>query len=438
MTQKKDRRQFLKTSALGIAAAGLWPKTPLKAEENKPAPLNKGLIKRYNTLGRTGFKISDIGIGSSRVFSAEIFRALLDAGVNYIDTAEGYGQGGSERSIGEAIQGRDRGGIFITSKLRLQGNEDKQRILDKTQACLERLQTDYLDCLMIHGPQTTADLINPAFHAACEQLKKEKKIRHVGVSNHGPRQPGAGDSMEDVLLAAAKDGRFDVLLLIYNFIQHEPGDRILEACTRHNLGATIMKSDPLGRYHETRERVAALKAEGREIEPRLLQSLEQLEETAAKGQEFLKKHNLHSALQIKQAAIRFILGDPRAHTVNLAFSTFEDIDTYLSLSGTSLDGKEEQALAAWRRESSSLYCRHACGLCERACPHQVPVNTIMRYSHYFELNGSEKHAMAKYASIPGEKAALCAACSGVCQNSCPHGVPIHGMLALAHRQLSLA
>ncbi len=433
----KDRRQFLKTSALGLAGAGMLGR--IRLEASAPAATEaQPRIRRYNLLGRTGFEVSDIGIGSSRVFSAAVFQAMLEAGVNYIDTGESYGRGGSERSIGEALQGFERKKVFITSKLHLRAGESEQQVLDRFQACLERLQTDYLDCLMIHNPATTADLSHPGFHAACDRLKKEKKLRFLGVSNHGPRQAGSGEPMDEVLTAAARDGRFDVLLLIYNFIQHEPGERIMAACAEHNLGVTIMKSDPLGRYFETRERVAALKAEGGEVEPRLLQSLEQLEATAAQAGDFLKKHGLSSAREIKEAAIKFILGDPRVHTVNLAVGNFEEAEQFVKLSGGSLTPRDQAGLAAFRNDCAGLYCRHACGLCERACPQRVAVNTVMRYSHYFEYSGSEKIAMAKYASMVEPNAGNCASCSGICQQNCPYGVPIHGLLSLAHRRLSLS
>ncbi|MDH5385777.1 MAG: hypothetical protein OEY18_13830, partial [Candidatus Aminicenantes bacterium] len=72
------------------------------------------------------------------------------------------------------------------------------------------------------------------------------------------------------------------------------------------------------------------------------------------------------------------------------------------------------------------------------CPQGVPVNTIMRYNHYFVAQGREKEAMEKYNKIPGTKADMCSTCSGYCEGACPHNVPIQGMLLLAHEQLSLA
>ena len=85
---------------------------------------------------------------------------------------------------------------------------------------------------------------------------------------------------------------------------------------------------------------------------------------------------------------------------------------------------QEPILAAYKEECGELYCRHACGICESSCPHHVPVNTIMRYNHYFEAQGSEKFAMEKYAQLETSKADHCRNCAGWCQTSCPYGVPI--------------
>jgi len=67
----------------------------------------------------------------------------------------------------------------------------------------------------------------------------------------------------------------------------------------------------------------------------------------------------------------------------------------------------------------------------------VPVNTIMRYHHYFEAPGGERFAMEKYAGLEGGGADLCVTCAGWCENACPYGVPIQGLLNMAHARLSL-
>jgi len=252
MKQRKgmDRRDFIKASAAGLAGVGTalaaGPATAGAAPTATPAAAK---IKTYRELGRTGFKASDIGIGTSQTFPTEVLKAAVDAGVNYFDTGEGYGRGAAERSIGEAIKGRDRKSLFITTKFRLDGLADTAAVAAKLEESLGRLQTDYVDCLMMNPPNAAA-VKNEVYHQAIAELKKQGKVRFAGAGTHGARGPGQGEPMDQVLLAAVEDGRFDVILLVYNFLQREPGEKVLEAASKKNLGLTIMKSNPLGRYYD--------------------------------------------------------------------------------------------------------------------------------------------------------------------------------------------
>ena len=438
MTGKKgmDRRGFLKTSALGLAGVGTALKSgPLRTAGAGTAETPK--IKSYRTLGRTGFKVSDIGIGTSQTFPAPVMAAALDAGVNYIDTGEGYGRGAAERSIAEVLKGRDRKTLFITTKIRMDGISGKDQVAEKVRQALERLQTDYIDCLMPSGLPTGAALKSEPFHQAMDQLKKDGLVRFAGVANHGSRGPGQGETMEQVLLAAIDDGRFDLVLLIYNFLQKDAGEKILEAAAAKNVATTIMKSNPLGRYFSLKERAEQMKKDGQPLDERMTRSLAEMEETAKSAAAFLLKNGLTTPAGIKAAALKFVLGDARVHTLNLAFNTFDDVRDSLALSGTTIQPSEKALLAAYESDCGRLYCRHACGLCEASCPRAVPVNTIMRYNHYFEAQGSEKFAMEKYAGLGTAKADLCRDCDGFCESSCPYGVPVRGLLNLAHAQLTL-
>ncbi len=430
-----DRRDFIKTSAIGLAGAGtVFAAKPVSAGPAATAETPK--IKSFRTLGRTGFKVSDIGIGTSQTFPTEVMKAALEAGVNYFDTGEGYGRGQAERSIGEAIKGRDRKTLFITTKFRMDGLAGTADVAAKLDQCLARLQTDYVDCLML-GPQTAASVKSEVYHKAIEELKKQGKVRFSGASSHGPRMPGQGDSMEDILLAAVEDGRFDVLLLVYNFLQREPGEKILEAAAKKNIGTTIMKSNPLGRYFDMKNRMEQMKKDGQPIDERMQQGMAQMEETAKQAQTFIQKNGLKTPEEIKAAALKFVLADPRVQTLNLAFNTFEDVNRWLALSGSAPDRGEKGLLASYERNFGSLYCRHACGVCESSCPSGVPVNTIMRYNHYFEAQGSEKFAMEKYAALDSAKAEACRVCPGFCERACPYGVPARTLLCMAHAQLTL-
>jgi len=314
-----------------------------------------------------------------------LLRTFLDAGVNYIDTSEGYRF--NERVLGKAMENLDRKSLFITSKVMAytgytqisQLGPTKEGFLKKAYRILESLRTDYLDCLMIAEPESVEMLKNEGFHAATEQLKKEGRINFVGVSLHGSEVWGAPskDSMEKIFLAAAEEG-------------------------------------------------TSIEEVGRRIEKKV-----------ENAQEFIKRHNLKSDKEIKDAAIRFVLSNPNVHTVLYTLQNYSEAREFLKLSGSRLASRDKELLASYSRECGSLYCRHACGLCEQACPQHVPVNTIMRYDHYFVAQGREKHAMAEYAALRSTKADICQNCSGHCESACPYGVPVQVLLATAHQTLSL-
>jgi predicted aldo/keto reductase-like oxidoreductase len=429
-----NRRRFLKTSAVSIAGAGLFSSAEpgLSEEKNNTAQVK---IKEYRTLGRTGFKASDIGVG--KPFDAAVLRALLDAGVNYIDTAEGYGRGRSERVIGEVIKDRDRKSLFITSKLGMYGNPTKEQILVRARQCLQNIGSEYLDCMMIHGCSTVEALKHPPFHEAMAQLKKEGKLRFVGMSNHGGNYNDVPEPMETVHLAAVKDGRFDLLLLVYNFLKRDMGENILAACREKNIGAVLMKVNPVGSYHAYKSRLEEAEKKGQPTE-RLRGVVDRLKKRVETAQDFIKKHNLTDSEAIRSAAYRFVLNNKNAHSALFNFSNFDEVDSVLKVSGSRLSGNDKKTLAALSQGCGDLYCRHACGVCENTCPAGVPVNTIMRYNHYFDAQKREKYAVEKYAALPTAKADRCYGCAGNCEQACPYGVPIHGLLLMAHHNLTLA
>jgi ferredoxin len=110
--------------------------------------------------------------------------------------------------------------------------------------------------------------------------------------------------------------------------------------------------------------------------------------------------------------------------------------SFVRLSGTRLGAAEARRLGAYRSGCGELYCRHACGLCEPSCPNGVPVNTIARYLQYSAGQRREREAMELYAALPGARAEACRDCTAPCERACPYGVPVQGLLLLADRQLS--
>lgn len=438
-----DRRRFLKTSAAGVLGASLAGpgRAPLAWGAEVQAAPKAGKIKEHRVLGRTGFKVSDIGFGGADLQEPELFQAAVDAGINYFDVAEHYGRGAAERAVGEVLKrgSVDRKSIFITTKLNIsRGEQTKDVIKDRAVKCLERLRSDYIDCLQIHMVPTVELLKHEGYHAAIRELKAEGRVRYSGISCHGSQYGDVPVSMEDILLAAAEDGRFDVALFVYNFLQEEQGRRILAACKAKGMGTTLMKANPVIEYRDLSAMVEESKQKGQGVPPQAAKMLDLYKSRAEASEEFKKKYGLASFEEVRSAAIRFGLSHPDVHSTCPSVTNYSDLEAYVALSGTRLEPAEAKMLAEYRELQGRFYCRHACGVCESRCPHGVPVNTIMRYNHYFVAQHRERRAMVKYAEMAAAKADRCAGCDGPCESACPYGVPVQGLLIGAHQRLTLA
>jgi predicted aldo/keto reductase-like oxidoreductase len=438
--KKKGRRQFLKESALGVLGAGIaggrglvslkLPSRPAIQSGSDMPPK----IKDYRILGRTGFKVSDISCGF--IMDEGVIRAAYESGMNYFDTAEEYP--GHHRVLAKVIKFMDRKKVFITTKLEATKGETKEGFLKRARKSLEDLQTDYVDCLMMHCPEKAETLKDAGFHAAMAELKSEGRVRHVGVSQHGTfwfRDPE--ETMEKILLAAAEDGRFDVFLMAYNFLRRDNSERVLEACREKGIGVALMKTAPIAIYDSLKSRIEKLEQDKKEIDPLYADGLKRYREKFDAAQEFIRTHDLKNPGEIRDAAIRFVLGNPYVHTACCQTQTYDALNAFVRLSGTRLTSADGAKLDAYREGCGSLYCRHACGVCEPSCPHGVPVNTILRFQHYFAGQRREREAMGYYAAIPGVRADVCRGCSAPCEAACPYGVSVQGMLLVAHDTLSL-
>jgi aryl-alcohol dehydrogenase-like predicted oxidoreductase len=148
----------------------------------------------YRELGRSGIRVSAIAMGCWAIAgdwvwgtqderdSLAAVHAALDAGINFFDTAEGYGDGVSEAVLGRALAGRRHEAVIATKV-----GDAHLAPADVRQACersLSHLGTDYIDLYQIHWPSWTIPLA--ATMDVLESLRQEGKIRAIGVSNFGP------------------------------------------------------------------------------------------------------------------------------------------------------------------------------------------------------------------------------------------------------------
>ncbi len=441
MMKKINRRDFIAKSSVGFAgvSAGL---VNLKGFNNEKSSLipEEAKIKEYRTLGRTGFRISDIGCGPATIANENVLKAVLETGVNFIDTAEFYGNGNNELLIGRAIKGLSRNSIFINTKISVTDEDTSEGIVIRVRKCLERLDTDYLDGLMLWNPVSIRRIKDKAFHRAFEQLKNEGRVHYCGVSNHGTNwneQPE--ESMDNIIGSAVEDGRFDFVLFVYNYVQKEMGESILKACASRNIGTTLMKTDPFGgAYLNVLEMAENLKNQNREIPEGFQGVYKKIIDKQKLAESYLTENQLQDISARREAAISFALNNQSVNSVLISFRNFEDIDNYIKLSGKRLTADNISLIESLKLKYGHLYCRHACGLCESSCPDKVPVNTIMRYNHYFMAQSREKYALIKYNQLPGKKAESCAYCQGFCEQHCPFGVPVKALLTIAHDNLTIA
>jgi len=443
-----SRRAFLKVG--GAVAAGSALSGVSAADELDAPDAPEAKITRHRTLGRTGFEASDISLGGA-ANDSNVVRYAYDSGINYFDTAESYSNGDAERRIGDAMQHMDRKKIFITTKLEIKDEDTEETVLERFGKCQERMKTEYVDSLFMHSVEQATLLEHEGYHAAVKRLKADGRLRHAGVSCHGPRGQEGKDSMEKVLVTAVEDGRFDLMLLSYNFLNKAEAEKVLAAAKKNKVGTTAMKVapanleiepfDPENPSEEYAGYLKSLEERGMSREDavaRIQRYLKREEEGLAKARPFIDKHGFTTNDELRTASIQWVLHNPDMHTVCVGMKDFDDIKKFVPLSGTSMDRATADFLRDYEVAMGSRYCRHGCVECGPACPHDLPVSTIMRYSYYFHAQGREKHAIERYAALGEHNASMCLLCDAPCTGACPHRVNVQAHLLKAHSLLRLA
>ncbi|MCU0377370.1 MAG: aldo/keto reductase [Bacteroidales bacterium] len=427
---KFDRRNFIRKTAAGAVGIGLTV--------NKAFPLTDQTevlpkIKDYRRLGRTNAMVSDIGSGVP--YSESVLKAVIASGVNFIETAESYDNGNNESLIGNALGNIERESLFITTKINtsLGIGASQDDIYNRAEASRKRLGTAYIDLYMMHQAQSIVKVGDKNFHKACDKLKKEGKIRFRGLSCHGSLWwQEQGGSLEDILLAAVEDGRYDVLFFPYNFLDPEMGERVLKVCKANDIGTMIMKSNPIGVF-EGYERVLS---RGEDLSMFEKKDYETKKVQMEKARSFFSKYNMTSMDDLKKGAYRYILSNENVSTICCRFRTFADIDLYVNLSGKKLDGATAKMLSDFRESMGFLNCRIGCNRCEGSCPVHMPVGTILRYYYYTQYYNEKNNPGNGYKELISQNPGACADCAGECEKSCPHNVAARSLLLDAHRILS--
>jgi predicted aldo/keto reductase-like oxidoreductase len=241
-TQGVTRRQFLELSAAAAVAAGsggfAWA-----AEVKQGVP--------YRTLGRTGEKVSLVGVGGAHIGmqkdekeSIRIIRTALDRGINFLDNSWDYNDGKSEERMGKALKDGYRQKAFLMTKIDGRTKESATQQLDES---LKRLQVDHVDLLQFHEIIRMNDpdrIFAPG--GAMEAVlaaKKAGKVRYIGFTGH--KSPKIHLHM--IQTADAHKFHFDTVQMPLNVMDahYESFEKeVLPVALQHQIAVLGMK--PLG------------------------------------------------------------------------------------------------------------------------------------------------------------------------------------------------
>ena len=324
----------------------------------------------YRILGKSGLKISRLGFGGIPIQRIEagdtkpLMRQLLDAGVNYIDTARGYTV--SESYLGEALEGIREHFVLATKSMA----RDKEGMARDIDISLANLKTDYIDLYQIHNP-TPADIdkvIAPG--GALEALMEAKaagKIGHIGITLH----------TYPLFEKALEMDWVETIMFPYNIVETQ-GEDLIAKCTEKNIGFICMK--PLA----------------------------------------------GGAIEDATLALRFIAANDNVTVVIPGMAAPEEIAQNIAAvcDTTPLSDKEKEAMEAVRASLGTHFCRR-CNYCA-PCTAGISIYSVFLMDGYLTRYGLADWARMRYAGME-KTASDCVDC-GVCETRCPYNLPIRQMM----------
>ena len=325
---------------------------------------------KYKTLGKTGLKVSQMGFGGipiQRIDAAgtrKLMEQMVEAGINYIDTARGYTV--SESFLGEALVGIRDKFVLATKSM----SRTKETMAADIEISLNNLKTDYIDLYQVHNPSIQQLQQVVAEGGALEALMEAKaagKIGHIGLTAH---------SLEVFEMAQSMDW-VETIMFPYNIVETQ-AEKLIAQCAKQNIGFICMK--PLA----------------------------------------------GGAIEDATLALRYIcdndsvtvvipgMADPAELTQNLAAVNDR----------SPITPAEKAAFLEVRSQLGTNFCRR-CNYCQ-PCTAGIKISGCFLFDGYLQRYGLGEWAKGRYAAMP-VKASACIGC-GACEARCPYNLPIREML----------
>ncbi len=349
-----------------------------------PQPLEK------RRLGKTELEVTVFGFGCIKfphVSAEEAAAALdhaIDLGVNFVDTARGYGD--SEVKIGPVLK-RRRDEIYIATKT---GMRDAKSAMQELETSLKNLQTDYLDLYQAHWvchDSVYDEVVGPG--GALETLQKAKeqgKVRHYGITMHRDHK---------AIRRAIGDGIWETIMLAWNPLDEEGvGPELIPLAAEHDMGVIIMK--PL--------------SGGALVSPPGTKQVDGMDPVVA-------------------GTLRAIAANPNVTTVIPGMISVEQVDqnfkaiTTADRWGSAARKELFDRLAAMKKEMRYGQLCLGCGYC-LPCTQDIEIPRVFRalYMHR-EYPEDQRHMGKELYDSLGMPADACIACEE-CVARCPAGIDI--------------
>ena len=330
----------------------------------------------YRVLGKTGLRISRMGLGGIPIQRIDadgtktLVGQLMEAGINYIDTARGYTV--SEEYLGYALEGRRDRFVLATKSM----SRTKEAMAKDIDISLQNLRTDYIDLYQVHNPsmEQLEQVLAPG--GALEALLEAKaagKIGHIGLTAHSTAVFEKALSLDWV----------ETLMFPYSIVENQ-GEALIAAAAEKNIGFIAMK--PLA----------------------------------------------GGAIEDANVALRFLASKPEVSVIIPGMADPEELAGNLAAVNNTapLTAVELEKMEAIRKELGTQFCRR-CNYCA-PCTVGISIPNVFLMQGYLTRYGLEDWAKTRYGAL-AVKASACVEC-GQCETRCPYHLPIREMLKKAAQQ----
>lgn len=418
-----NRRDFLKSAALTVAAGMVMGPTALaKDKPESAAEDGKGILNynpkmNYRPMGLTGVKVSALGFGMLRLpmladgktvdmnQTVDMVHRAIDGGVNYIDTGRVYLGGQSELAVGKAVANGWRDRVYVTSKSPwwiMETPDDFEKMFDESRRAIGTDVIDFYHIHMIMHRGWKEKVIPFGLIEKIETLKAQGKIRFMGFSFH--------DRLE-LFKEVVEAADWDFCLIQHNYLDYEYEAGVLgpKYAAANGMGLAVMKPARTG----------------------FLANLPESMRMALASTGIHKPGN--------EWALDYLWDIPEVSVAVSGMGSMKDVEANLQYAAKAkpnmltLDEREAlgRAIRAYRETPGHIDCT-GCYQCI-PCPENVAIGYIFAYVYNnYLLHKDLKRAMFDYTTSMspiqrGDPASSCTNC-GQCLAKCPQGLDIPVLL----------